>query len=299
MGLLRNTRKVQEKASHGDNGLDLRFQWKEGLDPEYIFDEEREMIQNLRARVPQLAYETDKFVAVFLFSRHHDIVATGAVLQTFYEKKAMVAHLFPGQHFPTFKYSNLAEQLSVGGISMLEPRGFRDYKGRMLRYFIMEKENTSARTLEQALLAAFWQTYYLIATESLNAWRSGTAVVLDMRNAGFKNIDLSLKGRDIMMSMQGVFPFRFREIIIINGGLVVKAILAAAKIILPQKLMDRVKLLKESDLSQIIPPQNLLQRYGGVTPFWFEDFWNEIVMTETCLFSQGIFPAPILNVQYM
>ena len=48
-------------------------QWKQGLDPDHIFEEEKEMIKTLRETVPQLADETDKFVATFLFSRRHGI----------------------------------------------------------------------------------------------------------------------------------------------------------------------------------------------------------------------------------
>jgi len=296
MGILSN-KKGGDKANYGENGLALQFQWHEGLDPEYIFEEERKMIKTLRGRIPQLACETDKFVAAFLFSRHHDLPETEAVLTTFYERKALVSHLFPGQHFPTFKYSNLAELLSIGGVSMLEPRGFRDNKGRMLRFFIMERETTSLRTVEHALLAGFWQTYYRLATEPLNAWRCGMVVIMDMKNAGFKNIDLSLKGRDILVSMQGVFPFRFRKIIIINGGMVINAILTAAKVVLPKKLVSRIKLMKESELSQVIPQQYLFQHYGGASPVWFDEFSTEIFATEDSMFAQGIFPAPLVDTQ--
>jgi len=279
-----------------ENDLDARFQWREGLDPDYIFDEEKEMIKELRLQVPQLETETDKFVATFLFSRRHDITATVEVLNTFYETKERLAHLFPGQHAPTFKYSHLAEQLSDGGVSMLQPKGFRDHKGRMIRHFVMERENTPARTLDHTLLASFWQTYYLVATEPLNAWRNGTILVLDMKNAGFRNIDFSSKGREILKSMQGIFPFRIREVIMVNGGMVISALISTAKLILPKKFMDRVKNLDKKDLQQLIPLQYLLQQYNGNAKFWFDEFWNEIVTTEDALFASGIYKSPVLSV---
>lgn len=65
----------------------------------------------------------------------------------------------------------------------------------------MEKENTSARSLEDTLLASFWQTYYLVATEPLNVWRNGTVVVLDMRNAGFRNIGIHLRSASFNYSL--------------------------------------------------------------------------------------------------
>lgn len=56
-----------------ENDLDERFQWHKGLDPEHIFDGELEIINKLRATIPQLEKETDKFVACFLFARRHSI----------------------------------------------------------------------------------------------------------------------------------------------------------------------------------------------------------------------------------
>jgi len=278
-----------------DNGLDTRFQWREGLPADYIFDEEKEMIKGLRDLVPQLEYETDKFVATFLFSRRHDIVATKEVLESFFQNKVSIAHMFPGQHVPSFKYSNLVEALAPGGQSMIQPKGFRDYKGRMIRHFVMEKEHTSARTLESTLLAGYWQTYYLIATEPLNAWRNGTVMILDMKNAGLRNIDLSPKGKAILQAMQGIFPFRLREIIIVNGGMLITALVATARLVLPRKFMDRVQVIKEADLKHIIPPQYLLRHYGGNADFWFDEFLHEFVATENELFAQGIFKAPQIS----
>jgi len=278
-----------------DNGLDACFQWREGLPADYIFDKEKGMISSLRQLVPQLEHETDKFVAVFLFSRRHDMEATEKVLQSFFQNKESVGHMFPGQHAPSFKYSNLAEIIATGGESMLQPKGFRDNNGRMIRHFVMEKEHTSARTLESTLLAGIWQTYYLIATEPLNAWRNGTVMILDMKNAGLRNLDLSPKGSAILRAMQGIFPFRLREIVVVNGGMLITTLVAAARLVLPRKFMDRVKVVKEADLKYLIPPQYLLRHYGGSADYWFNEFFQEFVATENELFAQGIFKAPCIQ----
>lgn len=57
-----------------ENDLEERFQWHKGLDPDHIFDDERELIKKLRAVIPELEKENDKFVAVFLFARRHSIL---------------------------------------------------------------------------------------------------------------------------------------------------------------------------------------------------------------------------------
>jgi hypothetical protein len=56
------------------NDLEDCYQWHEGLDPDHIFDKEREMTMQLRETVSELANESDKFVAVFIFARRHGIL---------------------------------------------------------------------------------------------------------------------------------------------------------------------------------------------------------------------------------
>ena len=63
----------------------------------------------------------------------------------------------------------------------------------MYRHFIMEREHTSLRTLESTLLAGLWQTYYLVGTEPLNVWRNGTVMIVDMKNAGFRNLGIIVR----------------------------------------------------------------------------------------------------------
>lgn len=73
MGLRKNKPTITQDYDHPENDLDPRFQWYEGLAPDHLFEEELLMIKELRVHVPQLAFESDKFVAAFLFSRRHGI----------------------------------------------------------------------------------------------------------------------------------------------------------------------------------------------------------------------------------
>ena len=56
-----------------ENDLEERFQWNTSLNPDHIFEDELEMIKELRKVIPELELEDDKFVAVFLFARRHSI----------------------------------------------------------------------------------------------------------------------------------------------------------------------------------------------------------------------------------
>jgi len=277
-----------------ENDLDERFQWQKGMDPDHIFPDELVLIKKLREQIPQLTKETDKFVAVFLFARRHNVDETLALLNRFYKKKEEYQYMFPGQHIPSFKYNSyLTRNLINGGGSMLHPKNKRDKKDRMLRYFYMGLDRPSGRLPHETYPSLFWQTYYQIQTEPLNAWRNGIAIVVDLKGAGLSNIDISAKGREVHSALQGTYPFRIRAMMVINGNWVVSALLTAARIALPKKLYERIKLMDESALKDLIPLDQLAPKYGGTSaPCSYKEWLDEVLKTEEELFEKGIWKAP-------
>jgi len=283
------------KKQRTENDLDEKFQWHEPLDKDHIFPEELEMIKKLRQVIPQLEHETDKFVACFLFARRHNMDDTITLLKKFFHKKGEYQYMFPGQHIPSFKYNPfLIDNMKNGGGSMIHPIGKRDNKERMLRYFHMGLDNPKGRELDETYAALFWQTYYIIETEPLNAWRNGIAIVVDLKNAGLHNIDVSHKGREVHSALQGTFPFRIRAMMVINGNWVVNALLTAAKLALPKKLYERIKLMDQSALKNLIPLHQLTPQYGGTSePFMMKEYLEEIAKTEEELFAKGTWKPPV------
>lgn len=277
-----------------ENDLEERFQWKQGMDPDHIFDDELVLIKKLRERIPELEKENDKFIACFLFARRHNIEDTTALFKKFYKKKAEYQYMFPGQHTPSFKYNHyLVDNLVNGGGAMITPKGKRDFKDRMIRYYYMGLDKPSGRLPHETYPSLIWQTYYQIQVEPLNVWRNGVAIVVDLKGAGLNNIDISSKGREVNAALQGTFPFRVRAMFVVNGNWVVSALLTAAKIALPKKLYERIKLMDESELVKMVPPHQLTPQYGGTsTPFTYKEFLEEIAVTEEELFEKGIWKAP-------
>jgi len=277
-----------------ENDLEERFQWHKGLNPDHIFEDELEMIKKLRQKVPQLENETDKFVAVFLFARRHNMDETFHLLHKFYKKKEDFSYMFPGQHIPSYKYNPYLQTNMVnGGGAMLQPNGYRDNKDRMLRYFIMGIDNPAGRNFEETYVAFYWQTYYMIQTEPLNVWRNGIGIVVDLKGASLCNIDISSKGREVHAAMQGTFPFRIRAMMVVNASWIISALLTAAKLVLPKKLYDRIKLMHASVLKDLIPDKYLLPQFGGsAPPFTNAEYLKEIAANEEELFSKGIWKAP-------
>jgi len=283
------------KKQKTENDLDERFQWHEPLDKDHIFPDELEMITKLRKDILELEHENDKFVACFLIARRHDMAETTTLLKRFFKKKTEYGHMFPGQHFPSFKYNHyLAENLIKGGGALLHPKGKRDKKDRMIRYYHMALDKPKVRELDETYASLFWQTYYIIETEPLNAWRNGVAIVVDLKGASLHNIDISGKGREIHSALQGTFPFRVRAMLVINGNWVVSALLTAAKLALPKKMYERIKLMDESALKDAVPIDQLTPQYGGTSgPFMVHEYIAEIASTEDELFAKGIWKPPV------
>jgi len=277
-----------------DNDLDERFQWREELDPDHIFDEEKAMIKELRGKIPQLEKETDKFVATFLFARRHDVKESASLLTKFYKKKEEYADSLDGHHIPSFKHTKiLADNRDLAGLPIIQPRGYRDGMGRMVRIMLVGLDEPGTRDLGFTYTFCIWQIYYTIATEPLNAWRNGTVVLLDLKGAGWRNVDFSSRGRDVAKAMQGVFPTRARAIMLINGGPLLSALLTAAKFVLPRKMMKRVQIVDVTQLKEIVPTEYLVPHFGGASKqFHFPEFFAEIAETEDELFEKGIWKAP-------
>jgi len=278
-----------------ENELDERFQWHEGLDPDHIFDEEKEMIQVLRSKIPDLEAEDDKFVATFLFARRHDMKDIESLLLKFFKKKRELQHeIFDGQHIPTLKYTKiLQDNPNFGGSPMLQPVGYRDKLGRMLRYLPLELDNPSSRDLPLTYAILFRHMYFQLGTEPLSSWRNGNVMILDMKNVGWNNVDFSSKGREISRMVQGMFPTRIRALFLVNCGPLVSALSTAAKLVLPGKMMKRVKHISVEDLKDLIPPQYLLPQYGGQSrEYGLPEAVKEVMEHEERLFAEGIWRIP-------
>jgi len=278
------------------NDLENCFQWHEGLDPDHIFDEEKEMIQQLREVIPELVNESDKFVAVFLFARRHNMKEVTELLQGFFKKKA--EHLetsLGGYRLPSFTYTPCLQTFSVAeGSPMMHPRGYRDNYGRMLRMMTVDRLNNSATaTMEQAYAYSFWQVYYMVATEPLNAWRNGILILIDLKNLAWRHVT-NPKAKEISNAQRDIFPFRMRSILAVNGNIFISAIVAAVKLFLPKKIVDRSRLLGDiTELEDLIPPEYLVPHFGGKSkPYYFQDFADQIFETEKELFDKGIWKVP-------
>jgi len=281
----------KDKRKKTENDLDERFQWVEGLDPDHIFDDEKEMIAQLREAIPQLVDESDKFVATFLFARRHDLKETITLLKEFYKKKEEYARLWEGYHHPSFKFTKQLQE-DPNSIIVLLPIGYRDNKGRMLRMMVIGEAFTP--NLDTIYTMMFWQLYYMVAVEPLNAWRNGIVSLMDAGGLSLGLITNPGPGKAVVKASQHTFPFRMRSMLVVNGGTLLSVFFATVRLLLPKKIVKRFAVISDiNQLKEYIPAQYLVPRFGGnASPFEREDFIKQVAETEERLFVQGIWKTP-------
>lgn len=282
--------------SHHGNDLEERFQWREGMDPDHIFDEEREMIGKIREEIPELKDESDKFVVVFLFYTRHDVTATTARLKVFYERKAeLLRTALGGIQVPSFKYTPHLQNYSIeNDAPLIHPKGYRDVHGRMVRMVSMPRTNThpTPEQIQQILAFQFWQVYYIVATEPLNAWRNGILMVMDLKKMGLRHLSASKSETGKMM--REILPFRIRSILGINAGKFVTVIIAALRAVIP-KMVERLRLIDKKDVGEYVSLEYIAPHFGGNANFFYKEYADEVKRVEDELFATGVWKVPALD----
>ncbi len=71
---------------------------------------------------------------------------------------------------------------------------------------------------------------------------------------------MSSSGREFKDALAGMFPRRIRSILVVNGGMIVRVAVQAAKLILPKKLTKRIGVISAHEqLKDIVSEEWLLQ----------------------------------------
>jgi hypothetical protein len=191
------------------------------------------MIKQLRERIPELADWSDKYIVCFLCARRHDMEETIKLVERHVTKAKELGF---DKNPPGLK--ELQEWLEQG--CNLRYPGAYDKHGRIVQYYWIAKDKNKERPIEHIYMQLFWENYYTMETEPLNHLRNGSIIVIDFTGFGWKNLDVSSKGKEVTNALSGLFPKRVRSMYIINSGMLLKAALSLAKFILPKKLMARL-----------------------------------------------------------
>jgi hypothetical protein len=248
--------KQEEKARRKTfNRLDIKFQVDETLDPNHVFEEEKQMLQTLKED-KRFAQLDDKVLLCFLFARRHSLKETKALLTNHLDVRDKQKF---DQKFPVV--DDCRKTLEKG--FSVRRNGSHDKYGRTIAYYFIEKDEPKERDIRDFWNFFFWDSYDQIKHEPLKVLRNGSIIVVDMENFGWKNIDLSSKGRESNKALNNVFPKRIRKMYVVNQGPLFSAAFTAAKLVLPKKLVKRVQIITHEELLDLIPEHSLHPKYGG------------------------------------
>eukprot|EP01130_Rhizamoeba_saxonica_P005984 TRINITY_DN2371_c0_g1_i1.p1 TRINITY_DN2371_c0_g1~~TRINITY_DN2371_c0_g1_i1.p1 ORF type:complete len:298 (+),score=92.84 TRINITY_DN2371_c0_g1_i1:137-1030(+) len=246
------------------NGLDPRFNLSEGDDPNHIFDEEYELIAEVKENLPEIQDYTDRFVLAFLFARKHNVKRTIKLI------KEHIAFMEEQGYPPAIGGVNpvdIRELSNESGEETTYIEGMVDKQGRLLLYRKGKLFKPDQVDYNDELKKLTWFWYNLFEYASLNTLRNGMVVVNDMEGVDRSNVDFSKEGRKHHEISMSKFPGRLRAVYMCNSGFLFRAIMAFCRLFMKAKIIKRFKSISSDVLVDYIDDEYLLEEYGGSFSF--------------------------------
>jgi hypothetical protein len=264
------------------NSLAPEFQLTPDNDPDHIFPREYELIEEIRRQIPAVSKWPDRYILIFLFARRHSISHTVNLLNKH------LAYL-EAMGFPEISEDNLypftPDQLTEEEfrLSLMEgPLAYKhisvDKHNRILqivrpRYWVYGRIS-----MKKYVSFVFWWYYYSWQHVPLSLHRNGMAVIIDMTNMGWSNLDFSVDVQNFISSALSCFPGRMRQAWLVNSGWILSSALTLLAYVLSEKVMSRMVTVTQEGLFEKVDKQYIPVDLGGT---WLPDFkkdWYEKVL---------------------
>jgi len=253
------------------NRLDERFQ----LDPsihsdEHIFPEELDLIRQMRQRNLALKQRSDKWLAIFLIARRHNLDAAMALLDTYLKREKLLGFdKKPPQAKDCVKMFRMGQFMHITNTY--------DKYERMIHYIIACKDFSKTIPTPERWAAYFYEQEREMDEEPLRYWRNGITLVVDLRNWGLRNLDFSSAGKEINNALTGLFPNRMRALCVFRAGTFLRIGLKAARTVFPAKMMKRIMVISTDELKELVPAKYLLKEYGGDPSITPDDVYQSMI----------------------
>jgi hypothetical protein len=264
------------------NSLAPEFQVTSDHDPNYIYPREYELIEEVRRQVPGVAKWPDRYILIFLFARRHSVPHAVKLLnkhiqysQTMGFKEITEDNLYP------FTPDQLTEEEFK--LSLLEgPLAYKhiivDKHNRLLqivrpRYWIHGRIS-----MKKYVSFVFWWYYYSWQHVPLSIHRNGMAVIIDMTNMGWSNLDFSADVQNFISNALTSFPGRMRQAWLINPGWILNTALTLLSYILSAKVMSRMETVTLDSLHDKVDKQYLPVDLGGTWVVDLKKDWYDKVL---------------------
>eukprot|EP00026_Physarum_polycephalum_P014693 Phypoly_transcript_15239.p1 GENE.Phypoly_transcript_15239~~Phypoly_transcript_15239.p1 ORF type:complete len:261 (+),score=35.77 Phypoly_transcript_15239:70-852(+) len=229
-------------------------------DEEYLqllTTEEREALAEFKKH-PITEGFSDRRLVIYLFARKLKVDRAVTLLTNnlaFREKYEIPVH-------PTREHVN--DQIYQARSTFYIP-GATDKQGRAVHYLI------PGRLVPSEFPVRDFMAYMVYLSDSTQ-WehpeyhRHGVVVLEDLANCGMKNFDSRImkKEKGQKSAVEDIFPGRIQAIYLINAPIIIKPLLAIAKLVMKKKIVKRVKIVsKKEHLLDYVHKGQLHEHFGG------------------------------------
>lgn len=161
---------------------------------------------------------------------------------------------------------NLKAELESGKFTILK---HRDANNSAIAIFTAKLHSPSKSSKNQSLKKATHRdtlqgiVYQLdSALEDITTQRNGIVFIYNMSNSDYSNFDYELCQK-ILNLLKGAYPAKLKKVLIVSPPLWFRAPFHLLRLIVREKLRDRVWLLNAGELLDHIPPHALTSELGG------------------------------------
>jgi len=249
------------------NGLAPQFQVTEEHDPNHIFPEEFELIEKVRSQVPEAQHYPAKYILIFLFARRHSVPHSVKLLLKHLEwlKKLGLPSVTEDNPYP-FKADQLTEeerQVAIREGPLLYRHMMTDKHNRLLQYVRVRCWFQGRISVNRYISMVIWWYYYSFKHVPLRIHRNGMAVVIDMRDMGWANLDFSTDVQQFITTALTCFPGRMRQAWIVNPNWIFSTAWALVKMVLSTKVLSRMQQLPVECLPNEVDVAFIPKDLGG------------------------------------
>jgi hypothetical protein len=249
------------------NSLAPEFQVTEDHDPDYIYPREFELIAEVRRLCPGVAKWPDRYILVFLFARRHSVPHTIKLLNKHlaYLDSLGCSEITKDNLYP-FTPDLLTEEefkLSLLEGPLVYKHVLVDKHKRLLQIVKPSNWIYGRISMKKYVCFVLWWYYYSWQHVPLCIHRNGIAVIVDMTNMGWSNLDFSADVQQFLTNALSCFPGRMRQAWLVNAGWILNTSLTLLSYILSAKLMSRMVTVSQEGLFEKVDKQYIPVDLGG------------------------------------
>jgi len=218
-----------------------------------IFPEEWKALDELKMFCEDCIHYEDEFLLACLFSRKLNIERTRELVKKNWQWRTETNM----KVLPKFADIDISLMKSQNMIP-----GARSKDGYSLQYAIMKRLDPAAINIDGMIQFATW--YYTEGQfyQGMDLARNGVVMVQDLDGLGWKHMDLKMQ-KAMGKVFEKNFPVRIKCSYCVNAPSIIKILLMLIKPFVSKKLMDRVKLVKNEELIELVGKANLWEQFGG------------------------------------